>query len=511
VVGTLSSAKEVPDLRGGGALHPEPGAEMSELQRKLGALDYCQQFSIEFWNEGLNMSLARIAVFFLRLASLCGVLFAGILVVCPLLMPEEIPDPAARLFSPGCFSVFFLFALLPLSLIPAAAAWVIQERNIKPQQDAEKIWHEGALSREERLWIWIRYVADLQIRSRVLRNTDDDPMPSVLQAEIPRALRELDRGRQVRLLRFLREVGWEDAREKINFTTVYEVLDIAPAKRLPRRGPVTLAAGAFALLSGFFLLWGGLALLTFLFANPLQALGMSNGLAELVPGLSAPFILALVCGLACAGLRRLYRQAVRSLEEGKGDQESIQKVVFKSIQDQVEGLVRSTKSGNPENEQLARKMIRAMVAITASELDGLYRAELVQLLYESGWLSGERTLSMEGFDLRAAELGGFSLPEVCLSGADLSGADLSNADLSGADLHRCTLCGSDLRSARLVGANLYGADLRYSRLQKADLERADLRSVFLDGANFWGATMAGAELSGAQGNAEFLTPVVESV
>jgi uncharacterized protein YjbI with pentapeptide repeats len=198
---------------------------------------------------------------------------------------------------------------------------------------------------------------------------------------------------------------------------------------------------------------------------------------------------------------------MRSLQESEGDRETIRRAAVKSIQDQVEGLKLLSNEDDLEKESLTRKIIQAMVAVTSSELDGLHRANLVRLLYDSGWLRGDRVVSMDGLNLRAAELGGASLSGVCLSGADLSGADLSGADLTGADLHRCTLCGSDLQSACLVGANLLGADLRYSRLQRANLERADLRSTFIENANFWGTSLIGTELSETRGSAEFLAMV----
>lgn len=457
------------------------------------------------------MSMARILVFFLRLSSLGGILFSGILMACPFLMPGEIPSSAAGVASPGCISSCFAVVLLPLSLMPAVVAWLIQEKSVKPQQIAERNWRDAAISREERLGTWIRYLADLLVRYRRLRNTHDDPVPLVLQSEIPRALREFDPRRQARLLRFLREADLAGIREMDNHSAESETNYVEGEMRLPRRGLVFLAAGVFALLSGFFLLWAGLVLLTILFANPLQSVGLSDGrMGDLIPALCALLTPALVCGLASAGLTRMYRQAVRSLQGSEGDREIIQRTALKSIQDQVEGLTRLSNGGDLEEALLTRKIIQAMVVATASELDGLHRAKLVLLLYDSGWLRGDRAVSTEGFNLRAAELGGASLSEVCLSGADLSGADLNGANLTGADLHRCALCGSDLQSACLVGANLLGADLRYSRLQRANLEGADLRSTLIENANFWGASLVGTELSDARGNAEFLATASES-
>ena len=387
------------------------------------------------------MSMARIAVFFLRLASLGGILFTGPLIAFPLLMPEEVPGGAVGSFSPGCFAVFFVIVFILLSLVPAFIAWVIYERNVRPRQAAEKCWREGALSREERLGIWIRYVANLQIRHRSLRNTRDDPVPLVLQMEVPRALSELDCNRRARLLRFLQEANLTDSQGMINFSTDYNTADDGLEMRLPRRGLVSLAAAAFALLSGLFLLWAGLMVVSFYFANPLKVVGVIDGrLAELLPALCALLIPALLCGLTSAGLRRLYREAMLSLEESEHDRELAQRIALKNIQEQVNGLERSVEMSDREEESLAKKIIRAMVTVTASELDGLWRAELVKLLYESGWLRGESALSMDGSDLRATELRGANLSKAHLSGADLSGADLSGAQILGGPISVDVIC-----------------------------------------------------------------------
>jgi hypothetical protein len=478
---------------------------MPELRRQPGALDTRPCCDAVLGIRGAGVSLARIAVFFLRLASLGGILFSGILIAVPFLMPEEIPLAARNVFSPGCFSCLFAVVFLPLSLIPAGIAWAIQERIVGPQQMAEKSWRDGALSREERLWLWIGYLANLQVRHRSLRHSPNDPVPGVLQAEIPRALRELDPGRRARLIRFLQEAGFAEDLKAAGVSTESGVMETGLERRLPRRDLVSLAAGTFAIFSGFFVFWCGLAVFTLIFANPLRTVGMSDGrMVELVPVLYVLLTLALLCGLASAGLRKLYRQAVRALEKGEDDGETRQGIALKSIQEQMEELPQLSKVGDLEEGVIARKIVRAMAVITASELDGQNRAKLVRLLYDSGWLRGGGPVPANGLNLRVAELGGENLSEICLSGADLSGADLNGADLTGADLSRCSLCGSDLRSAQLKGANLHGADLRYSRLQRADLERADLRAVVLDNANFWGANLLGIELSGAQGNAEYL-------
>jgi uncharacterized protein YjbI with pentapeptide repeats len=448
------------------------------------------------------MSAAKLVVFFLRLISLGAVLFVMAFSATPLLIPEEIPDNMSGSLSPGCYTIAFLVLLLPISLIPACLAWFIQGRIVRPRQALEKGWRNAALMREERLGIWTLYIRNLILKNRLLSGAHNDPVPLLLNSEIPRALGELDQGRRERLLRFLSEAS-PYALNELDASCTDCVVDSGSI--IPRRGLVSLASGLCALLCTFLLLVAGLMLLYLLFANPFEALAVPYGLpAQFVIGGSSLLIPALILGLASRGLRRMYRQALQTLTERDHDREAIQELAFKSARSHIESAIRWEEADGPEVDPFAKRIVRATVAITAPELDGPYRAMLVRTLYASGWLSKERRLSLEGIDLRAAELGEASLPEICLSGADLSGADLSDADLRKADLRGCILRGSDLRSALLAGANLRGADLRYARLQKARLEGADLCEVLLDGANFWAAGLAGTDLSGSRGTAEFL-------
>ena len=79
-----------------------------------------------------------------------------------------------------------------------------------------------------------------------------------------------------------------------------------------------------------------------------------------------------------------------------------------------------------------------------------------------------------------------------LQGADLRGANLQEANLQGADLW-----GANLRRANLQGADLWGANLRRANLQEADLRGADLEGANLRGANLQEADLRGANLEGA--------------
>lgn len=93
--------------------------------------------------------------------------------------------------------------------------------------------------------------------------------------------------------------------------------------------------------------------------------------------------------------------------------------------------------------------------------------------------------SLEGFELRNAQLSG-----VNLAGANLMGARLLNADLSGADLTRANLAGARLFQANLSGASLFKANLENANLNEANLENANLLGIRLENARlehtYWG-------------------------
>jgi hypothetical protein len=71
---------------------------------------------------------------------------------------------------------------------------------------------------------------------------------------------------------------------------------------------------------------------------------------------------------------------------------------------------------------------------------------------------------------------------------------VDGADLRGADLHDANLRGADLRGADLVAADLRGADLSAADLHGADLVAADLHGADLRGANLHGADLVGADV-----------------
>ncbi|MEM0942728.1 MAG: pentapeptide repeat-containing protein [Pseudomonadota bacterium] len=134
--------------------------------------------------------------------------------------------------------------------------------------------------------------------------------------------------------------------------------------------------------------------------------------------------------------------------------------------------------------------------------------DLHQRMMKDAWIRwGYRTealqnRSLQGYDLRRANmhgafLAGADLRSARIEGADLGfarleGADLKRAGMEGASLFEARLEGADLRNARMegaglgfarmAGANLIGADLKFTNLRDWSIARASLRSVDFTGA-----------------------------
>src|SRR4029077_12454994 len=108
------------------------------------------------------MSIPRVVAFFLVLMSVTAALFAlvisaGQFIILPTVEPHNLP---AGYFQAACCFVL----LIPLSLLPVVAAWVIRERIVRPREAAERQWWEARPWKEERLRAWTVYVSDLLLR-----------------------------------------------------------------------------------------------------------------------------------------------------------------------------------------------------------------------------------------------------------------------------------------------------------------------------------------------------------
>jgi hypothetical protein len=107
--------------------------------------------------------------------------------------------------------------------------------------------------------------------------------------------------------------------------------------------------------------------------------------------------------------------------------------------------------------------IDAVVAIYSRS--GVARSIMAQGALRTAITSGEECIwqlvgreSLQGCDLRDAELAFADLYGADLTGSNLDGADLSGADLRDASLVNCSLRGTIFIGADLAGADLTGAD-----------------------------------------------------
>ena len=117
------------------------------------------------------------------------------------------------------------------------------------------------------------------------------------------------------------------------------------------------------------------------------------------------------------------------------------------------------------------------------------------------WKTDEVLFEYEGLLKEAVEEA--VRQDISLNGANLRYANLEGANLKDADLKYANLYGADLRCANLRNANLryaihIDADLRNADLYGADLKCANLRNANLKGAYLRGADLEGADLSGAK-------------
>lgn len=112
----------------------------------------------------------------------------------------------------------------------------------------------------------------------------------------------------------------------------------------------------------------------------------------------------------------------------------------------------------------------------------------------------------------APRLTGVRLARRSLEGVDLREADLARANLEGADLYKLNGSRANFRDARLEGAVLHraialeadfdGADFTAADLSSADLRGSTFSGARFDEANLLGARFEGADLSGAIGLTE---------
>lgn len=109
----------------------------------------------------------------------------------------------------------------------------------------------------------------------------------------------------------------------------------------------------------------------------------------------------------------------------------------------------------------------------------------VGLMRARGWLFDG---SLQGIDLRNANIAGAAMYD-----SDMSYALLSGADAQGVDLTRAILRGAVCNDANFDEAKLYNV-----ALQDAELNRASFREAWLNGAKMENSRLVGADFDGAR-------------
>lgn len=100
--------------------------------------------------------------------------------------------------------------------------------------------------------------------------------------------------------------------------------------------------------------------------------------------------------------------------------------------------------------------------------------------------------------LYEANLQEADLSDANLAGATATGINLKQAKLRTTNLTNAELSNADLSHATLANAKMQGAKLNLANLEGTDLFGADLQNVQLNGANLKGARLKFAKLEGAQ-------------
>ena len=119
-------------------------------------------------------------------------------------------------------------------------------------------------------------------------------------------------------------------------------------------------------------------------------------------------------------------------------------------------------------------------------------------------------LEVPGETLEGADLRGADLKDAFFWGANLRGANLRNADLQGAYLWHANLQGAGLQDANLQGANIQGANIQGANLRDANLEGANLWHANLQNANLQDVDLRDANLRDAKLSNYSICPEVGS-
>jgi hypothetical protein len=203
--------------------------------------------------------------------------------------------------------------------------------------------------------------------------------------------------------------------------------------------------------------------------------------------------LLIVPVVLAAGTFLLTQRAKRG-EEARANQQA-RDSALQSYLDQVSDIL--------ADDTRARSLRDADIP-AGRELRVLARARTLTAL---GQLDGERKRSVLQF-LHEAKLIEKRSPVISLDGADLKDAELADLNLSSADLKRADLRGANLRGASLIRSDLEAADLRRADLTEANLASTNLKKADLSDANLrWThANLCQHQLDETEGNSDTIIP-----
>lgn len=207
-------------------------------------------------------------------------------------------------------------------------------------------------------------------------------------------------------------------------------------------------------------LWAVPSTASVLITGKMLANGEPAGLREVFIGTSG-FILATSLMLVVAWFIAVNYARLNSEERNRA---------YTAYQDAIRSYL--PKLADPK----ARTYVQEETMEVLEKLDPKLKSNLLIFLFQSGLLSGDTRLVLQGADFRRVDLGSINLPR-----ADLHGINLEQAILRDAVLFKASLRNARLKNADLSRANLQEADLRHADFAGAQLEETNLSEADLTG------------------------------
>ena len=171
-------------------------------------------------------------------------------------------------------------------------------------------------------------------------------------------------------------------------------------------------------------------------------------------------------------------------------QEARWDAVLQTYIKQVTNLILHEQLVKSSEDSPVRTVARTLTLAAIRRLDGGRKGEVIRYLVDTSLITGRADRDDESKPPRFAQLP----PRISLDGADLRDADLRGAELVGV-----TFAGADMRGARFDGAQLDAIDFDRVRLQNASFSGSELGSVDFNRARLDGASFNGARLAAGYG------------